>query len=170
MRLWIHLICTSSSIALVRLTPHSTWVHDLHPGLYYPLLFHYLIIFLQQCVHLIGIWLEYQFLFQDMCFHIQVWGYDVPHICSFRYSCPLTLFFGSVYTLGTIYDSILGVWKNKTLSIFMVVMSFLSIWLSFDFGLNFIDRLKVMSTWSFDIGILSLVSYFWQHEMLLISI
>jgi hypothetical protein len=31
---------------------HSTRVHDLHPGLFYPLLFHYLIIFLQQCVAL----------------------------------------------------------------------------------------------------------------------
>jgi hypothetical protein len=57
----------------------------------------------------------------------------------------LTLFFSSVHTLGTMYDSSLGVWKNKTLSK-IVVMSFLSMWLSFDFGLNFIGRLKVMNT------------------------
>ena len=71
-----------------------------------------------------------------------------------------------VHTLGTMYDSSLGVWKNKTLSK-IVVMSFLSMWLSFDFDLNFIGRLKVMNTRSYDIGILSLVNYFWQHEMLL---
>jgi hypothetical protein len=57
----------------------------------------------------------------------------------------LLLFCSSIYTLGTMYDSSLGVWKNKTLSIIMVVMSFLSTWLNFDFGLNFIDRLKVMN-------------------------
>jgi hypothetical protein len=33
-------------------TPHSTKVRDLHPGLFYPLLFHSFIIFLQQCVAL----------------------------------------------------------------------------------------------------------------------
>jgi hypothetical protein len=53
----------------VHLTPHSTQVHDLYPGLFYPLLFNSLIIFLQQYVHLIGIWLEYHFLFQDMFSH-----------------------------------------------------------------------------------------------------
>jgi hypothetical protein len=56
----------------------------------------------------------------------------------------LILFFSSVHTLGTMYDSRLGVWKNKILSK-IVVMSFLSMWLSFDFGLNFIGRLKVMN-------------------------
>jgi hypothetical protein len=35
--------------------------------------------------------------------------------------------------------------KNKTLSK-IVVISFLSMWLSFDFDLNFIGRLKVMNT------------------------
>ena len=81
----------------------------------------------------------------------------------------LILFFSFVHTLGTMYDSSLGVWKNKTQSI-IIVVSFLSIWLSFDFGLNFIGRLKVMNTWSFNLGILSLLTYFWQHEMLLVSI
>ena len=71
----------------------------------------------------------------------------------------LILFFSSIHTLGTTYDSSWGVWKNKTQSI-IIVMSFLSIWLSFDFDLNFIDRLKVMNTWSYDLGILSLVAYF----------
>ena len=61
--------------------------------LFYPLLFHFysLIIFWQQCLHLIVSWLVYHFLFQDMCFCIQVWGYDIPHICSFRYSYTLDL-------------------------------------------------------------------------------
>jgi hypothetical protein len=58
----------------------------------------------------------------------------------------LILFFSYVHTLGTMCDSSLAVWKNKTLSIIMVVMSFLSIWLSFDFGLNFIDKFKVLNT------------------------
>jgi hypothetical protein len=57
----------------------------------------------------------------------------------------LILFFSSVHTLGTMYDSSLGVWKNKTLSK-IDVMSFLSMWLGFDFGFNFIGRLKVMNT------------------------
>jgi hypothetical protein len=35
--------------------------------------------------------------------------------------------------------------EKQTLSK-IVVMSFLSVWLSFDFGLNFIGRLKVMNT------------------------
>jgi hypothetical protein len=38
-----------------------------------------------------------------------------------------------------------GYGKNKTLSK-IVVMSFLGMWLSFDCGLNFIGRLKVMNT------------------------
>jgi hypothetical protein len=37
----------------------------------------------------------------------------------------LILFFNSVHALGTMYDSSLGVWKNKILSK-IVVMSFLS--------------------------------------------
>jgi hypothetical protein len=57
----------------------------------------------------------------------------------------LILFFSSIHTLGTMYDSSLEVWKYKTLSK-IVVMSFLSMWLSFDFGLNFIGKLKVMNT------------------------
>jgi hypothetical protein len=44
-------------------------------------------------LHLTGIWLEYYSLFQDMCFYNQIWGYDMPHICSFRYSYPLTIMF-----------------------------------------------------------------------------
>jgi hypothetical protein len=39
--------------------------------------------------------------------------------------------------------------KKQTLSK-IVVMSFLSMWLSFDLGLNFIGRLKVMNTLSYD--------------------
>jgi hypothetical protein len=57
----------------------------------------------------------------------------------------LILFVSSVHTLWTVYDSSLGVWKNKTLSN-IVVMSHLSMWLSFNFDLNFIGMCKIMST------------------------
>jgi len=39
----------------------------------------------------IGIWLEYHSLFQDMCFCNQFLRYDMPQICLFRYSYPLTV-------------------------------------------------------------------------------
>ena len=57
----------------------------------------------------------------------------------------LILFFSFVHTLWTMYDSSLGVWKNKTL-FKIVVVSILSMRLSCDFGLNFIGRLEVMNT------------------------
>jgi hypothetical protein len=95
---------------------HQARVHDLLTGLSFPLLFHSWFIFLQQCValdwYLVGVSLS----FQDMCFCNQVWGYDMPHIYSFRYSYPLTVMFSSIYILGTMCDSSLGVWKNETLS------------------------------------------------------
>jgi len=73
--------------------------------------------FYNNVLHLTSIWLEYHFFFsRDMCFCKQVWGYDMPHICSFRYSYPLTIMFSSIHTLGTMCDSSLGVWKNETLS------------------------------------------------------
>jgi hypothetical protein len=53
-------------------------------------------------------WLEYQF-FQDMCFWIQVWGYDIPTSAHSGTPIPFTSFFSSVHTLGTMYDSSLGV-------------------------------------------------------------
>jgi hypothetical protein len=76
---------------------------------------------------------------------MQVWGYDMPTSAHSDTPILLTLFFSSIHTLGTMYDSSLRVWKNITLSK-IVVLSFLSIWLSFDFGLNFIGRLKVVNT------------------------
>jgi hypothetical protein len=64
---------------------------------------------LQQCLHLIVSWLEDQHLFQDMGFWIQVWGYDIPTSAYSGTSIPLTSFFSSIHTLGTMYDSSLGV-------------------------------------------------------------
>jgi hypothetical protein len=55
-------------------------------------------------------------LFFRTCYCNQVWGYDMPHIYSFRYSYPLTVMFNSIHILGTMCDSSLGVWKNETLS------------------------------------------------------
>jgi hypothetical protein len=64
---------------------------------------------LQQCMHLTISWLEYQLLFQDMCSWIQVWGYDIPTSAHSGTPIPLNSFFNSVHTLGTMYDSSLGV-------------------------------------------------------------
>jgi hypothetical protein len=47
--------------------------------------------------------------FQDMCFWIQVWGYDIPTSAHSGTPIPFTSFFSSVHTLGTMYDSSLGV-------------------------------------------------------------
>jgi hypothetical protein len=95
---------------------HQAKVHDLLPGLSSLLLFHSWFIFLQQCVvlnwYLVGVSLS----FQDIYFCNQVWGYDMPKICLFRYSYPFTVMFSAIYTLGTMRDSSLGVWKNETLS------------------------------------------------------
>jgi hypothetical protein len=88
----------------------------------------------------------YHFLFLDMCFCIQVWGYGMPHICSFSYSYPLALVFSILYIhWEQCMTQVWGYEKTKDCPNF-VVMSFLSIWLSFDFGLNFIGGLKVMNT------------------------
>jgi hypothetical protein len=100
----------------VQSTPHSTKVHDLYPGLFYPLLFHSLIIFLRQCVAL-------------DCFLVGVPTSFLGHVLTFKFGgmiyptsahtgipILLLLFFSSVHILGSMYDSILGVWKNKTLS------------------------------------------------------
>ena len=157
-----------SSKSPVRSTPHSTKVHDLHLSLFYPLLFHYLIIFWQQCVHLISIWLEYHSLFRNMCFCIQVWEYDMP--TSTHSSIPTLDIIFQFYTyIGDNEWFKFGGMEKQILSK-INVMSFLSMWSIFDFDLNYMGRLKVMNTWSYDLGILSLVTYFWQHEMLLVSI
>ena len=69
----------------------------------------FLIYFDNIALHLTAIWLEYHFIFQDMCFALK---------------------FG-------------GMGKKK---IQFFVMLFLSMWLSFNFDLNFICELKVMNT------------------------
>jgi hypothetical protein len=65
--------------------------------------------FYNNVLHLIVSWLEYQLLFQDMCFWIQVWGYNIPTSAHSGTPIPLTSFFSSVHTSGTMYDSSLGV-------------------------------------------------------------
>jgi hypothetical protein len=47
-----------------------------------------------------------------MCFWIQVWGYDMPTSTHSGTPIHLTLFFSSVHTLGTMYDSSLGLWET----------------------------------------------------------
>jgi len=54
--------------------------------------------FYNNVLHLTGIWLDY-LSFSDMCFCNQVWGYDMPQICLFRYSYLLVLWLAySVWT------------------------------------------------------------------------
>jgi hypothetical protein len=55
-------------------TPYFTRVHDLHPGLFYPLLFHSLIIFLQQCVALDCFLVEVSLSFSGTCFTCKFGG------------------------------------------------------------------------------------------------
>jgi hypothetical protein len=43
------------------------------------------------------------------CFCMQVWGYDMPTSTHLGTPILLTLFFSSAHTLGTMYDSSLGV-------------------------------------------------------------
>jgi hypothetical protein len=88
---------------------HQARVHDLLPGLSSPLLFHSWFIFLQQCVALDWYLVRVSLSFQDMCFCNQVWGYDMPQICLFKYSYPLIVMFSVIHTLGTMRDSNLGV-------------------------------------------------------------
>jgi hypothetical protein len=56
-------------------------------------------------------WLEYQFFFRTCVFFfwIQVWGYDIPTSAHSGTPTPFTSFFSSVHTLGTMYNSSLGV-------------------------------------------------------------
>jgi len=86
--------------------------------------------FYNNVLHLTSIWLEYHSLFQDMCFCNQVWGCDMPHICSFRYSYHLTVTFSSIHILGTMCDSSLGVWKSKILSNILLCYSWARCWFS----------------------------------------
>jgi hypothetical protein len=58
-------------------------------------------------------------IFQDMHFCIEVWGYNMLHICPLRYSYPLTIFFFNfIYTLKTMCDSSLG-YERTTQSHFL---------------------------------------------------
>jgi len=84
--------------------------------------------FYNNVLHFTSIWLEYHYLFQDMCFCNQVWGYDMPRICSFRYSYPLIVMFSFIHTLGTMCDSSLGVRKNETLSNILLCYSWACCW------------------------------------------
>jgi len=90
-------------------------VHDLPPGLSYSCCFILCLYFYNNVLHLTSIWLEYHSLFQDMCFCNQVWGYDMPHIYSFRYSYPLTVMFNSIHTLGQCVNQVWGYGRTKLL-------------------------------------------------------
>jgi hypothetical protein len=67
------------------------------------------------CTWLVFGW-SITFFFRICVFAIKFGGYDMPQICLFRYSYPLTVMFSAIHTLWTMRDSSLGVWKNKTLS------------------------------------------------------
>jgi hypothetical protein len=89
--------------AIVR--PRGRMSHVTYLVHFFPFTHH----FYNNVLHLIVSWLEYQLLFQDMCFWIQVWGYDIPTSAHSGTPIPLTSFFNSIHTLGTIYDLSLGV-------------------------------------------------------------
>jgi hypothetical protein len=110
----------------VCLTPHFARVHDLHPGFFFPLLSHSLTIFFYNNVlHLIVSWLEYQLLSQDMCFWIQVWGYDMPTSTHSGTPIPLTFFFQfcSFGGMGDTFTHTCPVFEEKN-CIFMLSLNF----------------------------------------------
>jgi len=102
--------------------------------------------FYNNVLHLTSIWLEYHSHFQDMCFYNQVWRYDLPRICSFRYSYPLIVMFNSIHTLETLCDSSLEVWKNKTLSNILLCYSWACCW----FWILIRISLVSLTWWTYD--------------------
>ena len=115
--------------------------------------------------YLVGVSLS----FSRRVFAYKFWGMICPHLLIQVFQYPWSYFLVLYIHWGQCLIQVWGYEKKKILPK-IVVMLFSSMCLNFDFGLNYIGRLKVMNTWSYDIGILSLVTYFWQHEMLLVSI